>query len=201
MTNWLSRKLGEVFSKKPGGEPIFDFYLNDLDVVIGRISDFRKSKLLSEIKNEIERETNLSKLKTQESDHNFGYSADWTQVLVEWFAKDDWVNAIVNLGGLAAFTRYFFSLFGKLREKYNDKLRVGIATARLLAFYAVLDKEGVENAKFSYELIFEREIARQGGFEEKDFVFLIRRTIENRDLVMFFVHVDWFGNAKHFYEI
>ncbi|GEM_PF-4561246 len=197
----MQRKWRGIFSKKTDGEPIFDFYLNDLDMVLGRISDFRKSKLLSDIKNVIGQETNLSQLKTQESEHDFGYSADWTQILVEWLARDDWMNAIANLGGLMAFTQYFFSLFVRLREKYKDKLRVGIASARLIAFHRVLDKERLEHENFSYELIFEREIARQGGFEEKDFIFFIRRTIENKDLIVFFVHVDWFGNIKKFYEI
>ncbi len=200
--SYPTKKLREFYGRKSGkGELLFDFYLNDQDAVIGRIDDFRKSELLGEIKNDILAESSLSDLRSQENERNFGYSADWPLIIVEWLAKDNWVNAVSNLGGLIAFSSYFFSLFTKLKSKYDDKLRVGIASARLIAFAMVFEKESENKTKFQYEILYEREIVRRGGFEEKDFVFLIRRTLENRDLLVFFIHIDWLGNIKNFYEI
>lgn len=200
-TNWSMKKLGEIFKKSSVSTPIFDFYLNDIDVVIGRIDDFRQSTLLNNIKSDINREVKITELGTKESINNFGYSADWHLILVEWFAKDDWANAIANLGGLLAFSQYFLSLWKKLKNKYGDKLRVGALSARLLSFGIVFEKEYQKTQKFNYEILFEKEIAKQGSFEEKDFIFVISRMLEGCDLKTFFVHVDWLGNVKNFYEI
>lgn len=152
------RKLGELSDKKVQSV-LLDFYLNDLDVVIGRIDDFRQSKLLDELKTDISKEDKIVNLGAKESINNFGYSADWHLILVEWFAKSDWANAIANLGGLLAFSQYFLFLWGKLKNKYEDKLRVGIASARLLALGTVFQKESQGVQKFNYEILFEKEVA------------------------------------------
>lgn len=198
----LTKKLREIVQKNSSAEGVvFDFYLNDQDAVIGRIDDFRKSKILAEVKNDLASEKQLANFRINEFERNFGYTADWTLIAVEWLAKNDWINAISNLGGLVAFSSYFFSLFTKLKAKYGDKLRVGIASARLIALNLIFEKEGENKLRFQYEVLYEKEIAKKGPFEEKDFIFIVRRTLENRDLIVFFVHIDWLGNVKHFYEI
>lgn len=124
---WPIKKTERIFWKNPNkGSVIFDFYLNDQDVATGKINNFKKSKLLTNIKNDMASEKQLVNLRMNEREHNFGYSADWTLVIIEWLAKNDWVNAISNLGGLIAFSSYFFSLFTRLKEKYGNKLLVGI---------------------------------------------------------------------------
>ena len=71
----------------------------------------------------------------------------------------------------------------------------------MISFHKVFESEKDQAIKFSYDSVFEREISRQGSFEEKDFIFIIRRTFEDRDLKLFFVHLDWCGTVKNFYEI
>jgi len=184
-----------------GNTVIFDFYLNDNDVVTGRIQDFRDSKILIEVKNEFKKESDLKNLYIKESEQNFGYSVDWPQIIVEWLAKDNWVNAISNLGELITFSSYFYLLFQRLKNKYKDNLRVGLASSKLIALNTIFKREKENSKRFNYEILFEKEISRQEAFEEKDFMFVIRRTLEGKDLVIFFIHIDWLGNIKIFYEI
>lgn len=192
------------FIKKKKEKPsiIFDFYVNDIDFVVGRINKLEDSKITQEIKTIVTNDKKFSNFKVRLQDKNFGYSADWSVILAEWLANDKWVNAISNLGGLVAFSEYFHFFVKNLKDKYNDnKIFVGLASARLIGFHKVFESEKDQIMKFSYDIVFEREISRQGSFEEKDFIFLIRRTFENKDLKLFFIHISWQGEVKHFYEI
>lgn len=189
-------------NKKEKSSVILDFYVNDIDFVVGRINKPEDSKIIQEIKTIVDNDKKLSNFKVLLQDKNFGYSADWSVILAEWLANDKWVNAISNLGGLVAFSGYFHSFLKKLKGKYNDnKIFVGLSSARLIAFHKVFEAEKDQIIKFSYDVVFEREVSRQGSFEEKDFIFLIRRTLESRDLKLFFIHINWQGEAEYFYEI
>lgn len=188
--------------KKEIPSTIFDLYINDTDFVVGRINKPEESKITQEIKAMVDNDEKFSNFKISLQDRNFGYSADWPMILVEWLAGDKWINAVSNFGGLVAFTAYFNSFLKTLKNKYkNNQILVGLISARFISFHKVFELEKDQIVKFSYDIVFEREVARQGSFEEKDFIFLIRRTFENKDLKLFFIHISWQGEVKHFYEI
>ena len=192
MNNWKETTLAK--GKKKSQFVFFDFFVDDIKFTSGEIIDPKKSKITTEVIKVVVSEVRNINVAVEIKIQDFGRGASWPMAVVEFMSKNDTVNALANLGGLIGLVQLFGGMFKILKGKYKN-IKIGFKSAELLALVKVL-KQGRSNIQ-NFKVVFRKEIIKSTvGFDEKIFVFIIRRGESD-----FFIMLDWNGKIKIFSKI